>query len=677
MSPTPLKPNVTTKSRPASAAAPQARLILQDPLAYDQSTVPSLRTSKELAAEAGTGSIDREKARELWESLSLEPEAAARLQTERKKQLSLAEKTANEASAAKARATDLQAQLNRARDERFNHPMVYAGAASLLGLGALWLLERRKRVRLQDRELALLAAQSPAFSVNESIEPPKVIAREREAYVPQLGSTFFLEDSPDLANDFATDLSGLSEGESGYKTVEKQIAETTKHFSVDPPAISDAPIWSEAGGLDVLENTQFVLATSERPQPIPLDQATPQQVITEQAAPVITEPPPPAPQWAQPKTAAIPKQEALPDVVWQRQDTGLFSTLKRVLSKKPSLHSGRDVLSSAHSQLDAQESIHASTGAPSTLVREDLDDATQMLYDEEAQEAFEQELLAQQLSAGLQAGYNPDRANIELLSQTRAMPHSDEGAMEHLLELRTAVSGLCALGRPEGAVKLLEEHIAADPTTCAWAYLEYMQMCEQIGLRDEFEAVRKNYREHFNRMAPYWHEPNSNVLGLDGYARAAGELCVAWSQGLSHARNTLASWLVGPLLSRKLVQLPAYHDLFDLYEMLEFVDDQNREMHLASKDPSRNTVMRLGDTPSNATFISDINDEAEQEFVPTVSLLDLDYEFSSDVTLPEKTVEQSEKAVTIVKTGNFSVDFNVAGTLMGSLSSVPADLAKK
>jgi hypothetical protein len=63
--------------------------------------------------------------------------------------------------------------------------------------------------------------------------------------------------------------------------------------------------------------------------------------------------------------------------------------------------------------------------------------------------------------------------------------------------------------------------------------------------------------------------------------------------------------------------------------------------------------------------------------VPTVSLLDLDYEFSSDVTLEEREVAQSEKAVTIVKTGNFSVDFNVAGTQMGSLPSLPATLDKK
>jgi hypothetical protein len=69
--------------------------------------------------------------------------------------------------------------------------------------------------------------------------------------------------------------------------------------------------------------------------------------------------------------------------------------------------------------------------------------------------------------------------------------------------------------------------------------------------------------------------------------------------------------------------------------------------------------------------------QAEQEFVPTVSFLDLDYEFSSDVTLEESEVQQSEKAVTTVKTGNFSVDFNVAGTQLGALPSVPAELASR
>jgi hypothetical protein len=135
--------------------------------------------------------------------------------------------------------------------------------------------------------------------------------------------------------------------------------------------------------------------------------------------------------------------------------------------------------------------------------------------------------------------------------------------------------------------------------------------------------------------------------------------------------------LAGPLLARKLVQLPAYHDLFDLYEILEFIQiDQEASAALASDTRAQNASAqnlmseKLGEAVSSPSDI-------EQDFVPTVSLLDLDYEFSSDVTLEEHEVQESEKAVTIVKTGNFSVDFNVAGTQFGGLPASQSVFDKK
>ncbi|MBS7808159.1 hypothetical protein [Variovorax sp. PCZ-1] len=654
------QPPKTTQPKPAAvpvsaASAPQARLILQDPLAFEQATQPSLRSSSELSIEPGSAGMEREKARDLWESLSLDPEVAQERQSERKRLLLRADNLARESAAAKAQAIELQAQLAKAHDERLNHPLVYAGAAGLIGMGALWFLERRKRMALQERELEMLAQQSP--DLTSDVPADLAVGRsidDAHTYLPQQGSTFSLEDSPDLADDFATDLAGLPESKA------PSVSKATE------PSIAPVPTLK----------TEVQIQPASRAQ-LP-QQAPGAEPLVHQKAPAAS-----TPDWAQPKSDAVYAEDGLQDMSWQKPERSLLSMSKQVLGNMLRRRSQRDVLvsgSSSHIPTEIQSSTSYSTGTPSTVIHERIDDATQMLYDEQAQEAFEQELLAQQLSAGLNAGYNPDQANIDLLSQTRVTPQRGESAMEHLLELRTAVNGLCALNRPEGAAKLLEEYVATDPATCAWAYLEYMQICEQIGWREEFELMRKRYRQQFNRMAPYWHEPNSNVLGLDGYARAAGELCTAWSQGVSHSQQTLASWLVGPLLGRKLVQLPAYHDLFDLYEMLEFValmTEQPSDGVLSDELPLAAKVMN-GDLDANAVVTREAQVvDIEQDFVPTVSLLDLDYEFSSDVTLEESEVRQAEKAVTIVKTGNFSVDFNVAGTQLGALSSLPAELAKK
>ncbi len=614
------EPLPKTGFSPGKTTVAQARLILQDPTAFDQASQPALRSSMELVIEPAS-SMEREKARELWESMSLEPEVAQERQTERKRLLARADTLARESAAAQAEALALQAQLAKARDDRLKHPVVYAGVLGIFGLGALWLLERRKRMQLQERELEIQAQQTP-----------ELMSEEPQSYLHEPDAAFSIEDSPDLATDFATDLPGLPES--------KQ------------PAKATAPV---APG--VIQQPESPVTTS----PLP---------VAAQALP---------PPWAQPHKKAstsLPTEEELVALSWQAQDRSLLAVSKRVLGNLLRRRSKKEAVASSHLSTQAAHLSSISAVDQSTLLHADsADDATQMLYDEEAQQAFEQELLAQQLHAGQTLAYDPDQANIDLLSQMRITPQRGESAMEHLLELRTAVNGLCVLGRPEGAARLLEDHVAADPSTCAWAYLEYMNLCEQMSLRDDFESMRKRYRQQFSRMAPYWHEPNSNVLGLDGYSRAASELCSAWAQGSTHAYSTLSSWLAGPLLGRKLVQLPAYHDLFDLYEMLEFMDIQDAaEAANSASSLLRSSTLHAAGQGINASHMFN---EAEQDFVPTVSLLDLDYEFSSDVTLEERDVEQAEKAVTAVKTGNFSVDFNVAGTQLGSLPSMPAELDKK
>lgn len=595
---------------PVKPGISQPSLILQDPNAFDLATQPTLRSSNELIVEP-ISTLEREKAREIWESMSLEPEVAMEKLKERKRLLVRAEKLAQKSTITEAEVIDLQTQLTQAREERLNHPVVYVGAIGLLGMSALWWLERRKRMQLQDGELEIQAQQTPDLMD----EVPNADSDESN-------SSFSIEDTPDLATDFATDVPGFPEH---------------KPYALDIPQVDDIKV-----------------QTAEI-QP-PISAALPAEDIA-------------SPSWAQPKHKTLPDlptEEELAALSWKAKESSLLGMSKRVLGNI--LRRRSDKEAAAHSHLSSQ-SEHATI----TLSDEELglihagdqDDATQMLHDEEAQLAFEQELLVQRLSSSVAGGYDPDQANIDLLTHTRIVPQSGEKAMEHLLELRTAVSGLCALGRLEGAARLLEQHVSADPSTCAWAYLEYMQICEQIELREDFESMRKRYRLQFSRMSPYWHEPNSNVLGLDGYARATGELCNAWSQGREQAYSTLSSWLIGPLLGRKLVQLPAYHDLLDLYELLEFLDlqDANPVVDDAS------AILQVPALPAAA--------QTTHDFVPTVSLLDLDYEFSSDVTLEERDVALAEKAVTIVKTGNFKVDFNLAGEELDSSTSVPVKFDKK
>lgn len=219
-------------------------------------------------------------------------------------------------------------------------------------------------------------------------------------------------------------------------------------------------------------------------------------------------------------------------------------------------------------------------------------------------------------------------AQVQLLSQTRVLADEGESALEHLVDLRFAVRSLVVMEQSDNAKQLLFQHIQARPDTCAWAYLEYMSLCSAGQQREEFEVMRQRYRTQFNRLAPYWMEPHHVHRHLDGYERPLAELTAVWPS--SRSRTLIENWLTGTPQQRRLFQLPAYQDLFDLYELLEELSVDQKSL------------------------------EADIDFLPTVSLLDLDYEFAIDVKID---VEQddSQRVVPTVKTGDFDVDFNLTG----------------
>ncbi len=626
-----------------ASVGPKSRLILQDPRAFDRETKPVLRLSSELDAQPVVTGMQREQARSLWESLSLEPEMALTQQDERKRLLQLAENSKLELAASKTQALQLQAQLAKDQDERFNHPVVYAGAATLIGVASMWFLERRQRMRLQQRELEMLAQQSPSLASDASMMSAATSADEAHSYLPQQDQVFLLEDSPDLANDFATDLMGSADSQ--------PLDLTLPNSALAPVAPLVTPLASVVA-----------LAVSNG-EPIFNEISTPQ-----------------APDKSQPQSIDFVPQDSRQAIPRRQEDMGLLAASKQVFSNMLRRRSERGDFNSAVLPTAAPIASRHNELATIALIDGYVGDATKMPYDEQAQEAFEQELLAHQLNEGLRANYDLVHDPVNSLSSMQMPAQDEQSTLEYLLELRTAVSGLCALGRHDGAVTLLEAHIAENPSTCAWAYLEHLNICEQKGLRQNFEAMRKCYLQQFNGVAPSWQQPSEKVLSLDSYTDEVNELCKAWSQGATYARTVLATWLTGPMQHRKRMQLSAQHDLFDLYELLEVVDETGgAALPLVASDHQRADLARTGQLPGSeltSAITSALCDADESEFVPTVSLLDLDYEFSSDVTLEESQVQQSEKAVTVIKPGNFSVDFNVAGTQVGALASVLAELPK-
>ncbi len=492
----------------AQRTSPQARLILQDPRAWEEAQLPVLRLSQEMNI-TNAPQLSSAEARQMWESLQLKPDDLIAQSAQLRQATAKAEAAVKQVQALQTEAVQLRAQLQEQQAKSWQQPAMYATGTLVLGMGVLWLMERRKR----------LAAQEHLLAMSDDL---------RSGLGMSLGSSINFADSSLPSSELAAYSPKQPTNGIDAQSANDRVAHVL-HKGVEAQAMASAQPW------------------------------------------------------------------------WKR--------LKR--------QSDRSATVSA-------ASYESSAAYPST----------QVLAQHTEVDGYENSTELEDMQAPQQAYYDPTQANVELLSQTRVKPASGDDAMGHLLEIRMAVQALCVLRQRLAAQTLLYQHIEAVPNTCAWAYMEYLDLCAQLSQRDAFEAMRKRYRLQFNRLAPYWMEPNASVQTLDTYDRPMLELSIAWSNK-EEAKTVISTWLLGTLHARRLFQLPAYHDLLDLYEMLEFYE--------AEPPPA--------------------------DWVPTVSLLDLDYEFAIDVKIEAQPEQEALRSIPAVKTGDFAVDFNVAAGV-----SQPAEL---
>ena len=227
---------------------------------------------------------------------------------------------------------------------------------------------------------------------------------------------------------------------------------------------------------------------------------------------------------------------------------------------------------------------------------------------------------------------DPEFAKDELIAQLDSNPQNKQSTVSFLFELRATVQALYQIDQHESAREVLLKHIERQPKTSAWAYLEYLALCVSLDQREAFEGMRQRFRVQFNRLAPYWMESPESQRDLIGHERAVAEITAVWP---SHrALVLIESWLTDTAQERRIFHLTAYDDLFDLYDILTQIDEVQDEL----------------------------------DFLPTVSLLDLDFEFAMDIKLVAEP-EGAVRAVPTVKTGDFDVDVNIT---FGQ--SIPASL---
>jgi hypothetical protein len=516
------------------------------------------------------------------------------------------------------RSNQLQTELQAAQSNRFNHPLVYGGGLLLLGAGALWMIERRKRLA-QDK--VVIAQRSRLRQLLLGPAVPTVVSSFDQENLQEVQQEEFKASLPGLE----AHVSSLPALDAAPAPVVSEPAPTDKPMALSPPIPVAAPATKSPEAASV---------------PAPMSQAQSQAPI---AAP----------------TAGRQSGGLSPELLTMQEEERRVLDQSRPwwkLSRKkdgPVLDASSSLSSSNLSTQTVLLSSRVDTALQSTQFISDsvYGAPTQVPPDT----GFQPEPGAgEERQVPLPAPAEPaSRQDTPAHAAQKTMAQADEPApfharpamagahqtMDQLLELRTSIQALEILGRADEALMLLDNHVDAHPGSCAWVYMEYFAIATRLDRRDLFDDMRQRYRLHFNRLAPYWGELAQQTMDLEGYPKVAAEIATCWPQPVT--KTLIEGWLLGPSVTRRSFQLRAYHDLFDLYELLEFIDRREVE---------------------------------PEDFVPTVSLLDLDFEFSTDVRLDSHAEEEAARSVPIVKTGDFAVDFNTSGTQMGSLNSLPAEL---
>jgi hypothetical protein len=602
--------NTHTKGDAGKSQAPN-RLVLDSPAS-------GLRASDQLTLDPEVMTdVEREQRRELWNSAQMSPEEVLSQRLELQSLRNDRGQFDAQLGRMQTRANQLQTELRDAQDNRFHHPLVYAGAAALVGASAMWIVERRKRLqrerivaaqRMRLRDFVMGASTSSAVLQDPLSKPAQlpVQAASQDLQEEDLHSV--------IQQEFQTSLPGLEPMPEPPQWESVEIVE--KPLEIKPAEIEPA-IASNLGAAPAA-------ATKTTPQAESVRVAERSQVVVNQ------------------EVAPFPEDVFEKARPWWKRRLRRPSAAGK-LGVDTSYGQGA---SSLISQTASTQFLGDSRYGPSTVVPPDTGFQPEPGAMQERQvpwppaELTHPETVAQPRDEetaswgdSSQSRDAPEAAAFHV----RAREGSDH-TMEELLELRTSVQALVALNRGDEAIMMLDNHIQAHPNSCAWVYLEFFSQATRMERRDLFDEMRQRYRLHFNRLAPYWGEISAQVTDLQGYPKSVAELSMVWPD--KGAKGLIENWLVGPQMARRSFQLPAYQELFDLYELIECIE--------------------RGRTDA-------------QDFVPTVSLLDLDYEFSTDVRLDSQAEAQAARSVPIVKTGDFAVDFNTSGTQLGSVS-MPAAL---
>lgn len=139
-------------------------------------------------------------------------------------------------------------------------------------------------------------------------------------------------------------------------------------------------------------------------------------------------------------------------------------------------------------------------------------------------------------------------------------------SVEELIDLEQQAEFFIALGQEESAIALLQTHVQHHPDGSPLPYLKLMELHQQRGDREAYEAVRADFNRRFNAYAPAWEDTLADGRSLEEYPSVISRLQRLWETP-TQALEVLQASLLRRDASSTTFDLPAYRELLLLYSV--------------------------------------------------------------------------------------------------------------
>jgi hypothetical protein len=136
-------------------------------------------------------------------------------------------------------------------------------------------------------------------------------------------------------------------------------------------------------------------------------------------------------------------------------------------------------------------------------------------------------------------------------------------AAEELLDVQQQADFFVSLGDDEQAIRILRTHIGESAEPSPICYLDLFKIFHKLGQRDNYAALRAEFNEVFNAVAPPFEEFTVQGRGLEAFPSALSAISAHWPQ--PHVLDVIEQFLFRTPGQSDVFDLDAYRELLMLY----------------------------------------------------------------------------------------------------------------